>query len=97
MTFFLVELELRFEFSALLSFVVMLSDFKRQFLLHKLLERREPEHQCVVRVTEKYRSSCQNETCNALLSQHVSHPSHFHCRGMEGRVLSGKEQDGIWE
>lgn len=54
------------------------SVFRGQLSLHKLLETREPEHQCVVRAKATCSHLPNSNMCGVLLSQHMSCPPHSH-------------------
>lgn len=65
-------------FSAFLPFVIMLSVFRGQLSLYKLLEMRDPERQCVVRAKATCSHLPNSNMCGVLLSQHMSCPPHSH-------------------
>lgn len=71
--------ELRF--GAFLPFVIMLLVFIGQLSLHKLLEMRDPEHQCVFRAKATCSHLPNSNMCSVLISQHVSSPPHSYRGG----------------
>lgn len=83
--------ELRF--GAFLPFVIMLLVFIGQLSLHKLLEMRDPEHQCVFRAKATCSHLPNSNMCSVLISQHVSSPPHSY-RG--GDADWKKTSGGVW-